>query len=232
MGVISIVRDPSLFTIICHCYSTGVGSKLLQAHPTYPDEFSLSAPGVYPQKLSQNRQSLNQRRCGEKTTPSATKSVEMLVNCPIKNNLAKFWFSSSKSKKNKQLAASCGVFFLHLGVVSLSIHWQYTSPMPLPEDLPVRLRHDGPLSRPCVGCVDVHTYIVTSIVCTKYHAWCGIGCCVSYQQKVLKTTTSRLNVYTSFGRTRKKRVEIHQAMSCYDFKVANCSFHRTSPIPL
>lgn len=29
----------SLYTIICHCYSTGVGSKLLQAHPTYPDEF-------------------------------------------------------------------------------------------------------------------------------------------------------------------------------------------------
>lgn len=33
MGCISLVRDPSLFTIICHCYSTGVGSKLLASTP-------------------------------------------------------------------------------------------------------------------------------------------------------------------------------------------------------
>ena len=148
MGVISLVRDPYTPSFAT-ATRQGLDPNYYKHTPRIQMNFSLSAPEVYPQKLSQNRQSLNQRRCGEKTRPSATKSVEMLVNCPIKNNLAKFWFSSSKSKKNKQLAASCGVFFLHLGVVSLSIHWQYTSPMPLPEDLPVRLRHDGPLSRPC-----------------------------------------------------------------------------------
>lgn len=158
-------------------------------------------------KNSQNRQSLNQRRCGEKTRPSATEMLgnfaEFHLNCHRKNNLAKVWFSSSKSKKNNNLQLRVAVFF-YIGVVSLLMHWQYASPMPLPEDLPVRLRHDGPLSRPCIGCVDVHTYIVTSIVCTIYHAWCGIDCCVSYQQKTLKTTTSRLNVYIIWKDAEKK----------------------------
>lgn len=93
MGVISLVRDPYTPSFAT-ATRQGLDPNYYKHTPRIQMNFSLSAPGVYPQKLSQNRQSLNQRRCGEKTRPSATEMLgnfaEFHLNCHRKNNLAKF----------------------------------------------------------------------------------------------------------------------------------------------